>query len=119
MNQRRQALRRIVKRKGRPLTCPLCHFEFSFRRYFKDRCCPKCKVPVGFSLGYRLALLSVSLLVIGKIVYMALLTRNFVVVMLSIVLGLLVAVAVHAFIFRKFPPELRAHAEGEIWLRLR
>jgi len=119
MNQRRQAFRRIIKRRGRPLTCPLCNFKFSFRRYFKGRCCPKCKVPVGFSLGYRVVLTSVGLVVVGKIVYTALLTRSFVGVMLSMVLGLVVALAVQAVIFRKFPPKLQAHAEGQIWLRLR
>jgi hypothetical protein len=122
MNQRRQIgqIRRMqVKRMGRPLTCPLCRFTFNFRRFYKDRRCPKCKVPVGFSWEYRVLATAGALLLMGKIVYSALLTRNFALVMLSMIIGLGASGAVLGVMSRKFPPKLQAHAEGHTWLSLK
>ena len=110
----------VVLRAGHALTCPLCSERFSWRQFQRaGRLCPHCRTPLGTSLAYRAVLLCIYLAIAAKLVYSALLTNNFPLVMASMAFSVVIGFVAMAIVAQTFPPKLQAHAEGLVWLNLK
>ena len=70
------------------LFCPSCHHQLTYSDFRRSRACPSCKVSLGFSARYRIALATVSISVFLYCSYRAVLSAN---VFLSLA-GLMLAV---------------------------
>lgn len=113
-------LRQRVQNIGRPLKCPVCKFRFSFRHLIRaGRACPKCKVPLGYSFGYRVLLAVAGLCVGAWVMYLGYQSEaetGWLIIgwPFALVAGIAVQVAIQQLI----PPKLEPHAEGNTWIKI-
>ena len=119
-NLRWLELRQRVQRLGRPLTCPICKFRFSFRHLVRaGKACPQCKVPLGYSSRYRLVLAIAGLCTAAWVMYIGYqgeAAAGWLIV--GPAFAAAAGIAVQVAIQRIFPPKVEAHAEGNTWLKL-
>jgi hypothetical protein len=113
-------LRDKAQRIGRPLTCPLCGFRFSYRHLQRAaRTCPSCKVPLGFTYWYRVLLVSVYLCAAVWVMYAGYRGPDAAAwLLVGAPFAAVAGFAAQAFVLQVFPPSLQAHAEGHTWLKL-
>ena len=118
---RRLQLRQKAQSIGRPLECPVCGFRFAFRHHERaGRCCPQCKVPIGYPPWYRKLLGGIGILTALLVMYFGSPGGDAANGWLLVgwPFAFIAAVGVQGFVLRAFPPKLEAHAEGDTWLKL-
>ena len=110
-------IREKVRRKGRPLKCPLCQFRFAYRHLSRGGC-PKCKTPLGFSDHYRLALILVVLATWFFVLYRGYVTMGGAMLLLGWPIAFAAALIVKSVFLGLFPPKLEPYAGPSVWLKL-
>jgi hypothetical protein len=119
VNERWLELRQKAQAIGRPLSCPLCGFRFSFRHLGRSgKACPRCKVPIGYPFWYRVLLVAAGLLAQACVIYKGYQSYGTGWLLVGWPFAFVAGFALQIFIQRVVPPKLEAHAEGNTWLKL-